>query len=387
MSLLNNKKNILILISIFTFVVITSLFLLLPAERQIAQKYNENILKKNINLSFQIPSPGKEQIKDLEANSDIEKIFPYYDLFTTLKLKRKTLSNFYTMMITNSQIDAFPFTQDKMIINKLNYSADEVIAFIDYSFAKDNNLKTGDKIDLSVGAKDINAVIGAVIINPGQFIHIRQGDGTEGSVIISIPDVTLQEISEGRIIQYGGAYIRSRNYDKTKEMLRAYKPYGRLKDRQLFPTQDEYQSYLDNFNKISYNAEIRDLKSELADSSPFPFTGILLLLFLITLQIILIIIICFNNTSTFGRACERIKNGEEIKDIIHPIKQNFISVLILNILLYTLFFIIFTATNRLYCQTGNYLLFFISFIVTMIILNILCLNLYLKFYKKRLSAV
>jgi hypothetical protein len=381
------KKSLFQFIAVLLIVVITSLFFLLPSERQIAKSYNDNILKNNVNLSFQVPSPGKDQVKELETHSAIDKVFPYYDLFANLKLKNRTLSNYYTMLITNTQTASFPFTQDSVAVKKINYSNNDTVAFIGYSFANDNNLNAGDSIVLNIGENATAAIIGAVVVDPGLFMHIRQGNGSGGAVIVSVPEGYLDEVTKGRTIQYGGAYIRVNDYDGTKNILREYKPMGRLRDRNLFSTQDEYQNYLDNFNKTSYAAEIRDLGSELGRPASFPVYGVLLTLIIAVIGIMLIVTVIFGSKSSLGINREKIKKGEYVNSIIAPIKRNYLVILLFNIVLYLLFFCIFVMTNRTYCPVVNYALLIVPFFIFLILLSALCMGTFIKFYKKQLNII
>jgi len=245
-------------------VIIISIFLLYPFEQKISGNYNINKLKKEANVSFQVPSPGKMQIQEILNNQNIEAVFPYYDLFTDVSLgNKRKLSNRYLMLITGSQAGAFPFVQESMFIKKDNIDTKKPLAFIDYGFAKKYGLSLGAEIGFNLGSVSLTAPVAAVTYNINRLMHIREGDGTEGVLIISIPESFLSDLEEsvGRTIQFGGAYIRAKNISVVKDYLKDYKPLGRLKERRLFATESEYVKYLNDFNGISYSAEIRDLSN------------------------------------------------------------------------------------------------------------------------------
>jgi len=369
-------------------VILLSIFLLSPLEQKVSENYNIKKLRQEANVSFQVPSPGKSQIQEIMDNKNIEAVFPYYDLFTDVSLKnKKLLSEHYVMLITSSQVGTFPFVQESMFVKKGNIDAKKPLTFIDYSFARKYGLSVGKEIGLNIGSISLTAPIAAITYNINRLLHIREGDGTEGMLIISIPESFVSNLEEsvGRTIQFGGAYIRTKNISAVKSYLTDYKPLGRLKGRSLFATDGEYIKYLNDFNGTSYSAEIRDLSNIFNSSSSLYIVEVFPILLLTVLLLFALLFFNFNSQKFIAIANENIKNGGSIKDILNSIKTYLIFFSIYIIILYFVLFCIIIKLDNTYYPIISSLPFFLLFSIIYVLLVIILARLYLIYYEKSLN--
>jgi hypothetical protein len=369
------------------FVFLISVFLLLPFEQKASEHYNIKKLRQNINVSFQVPSPGKAQVQELLKNQYIKNVFPYFDLFTDITIKnKKGLSNYYAMLVADSQLDTFPFIQEKMLIKKSPVDSKMPLAFIDYAFSKRYNLSVLETIDLNIGSNGFSIPIVGIIYDTNKLMHVRQGDG-EGTLIVSVPENIISELekSSGKIIQYGGAYITTENNGSAKTFLKDYKPYGRLKDRNLFTTQDEYAKYLGEFNNISYAAEIRDLSGVYSTNNVLYLFDIIPITLLTLLVLITLVLFSFNSRKYMLIARENIKNGSKVSDIIYSVKEYVTVLTVFIIVLYLIVIIIIINLDNNYYSISFVIpvttVFFTFFVLAVILLS----KIYLSYYRNHLS--
>jgi len=369
-------------------VIIISIFLLSPFERKVSENFNINKLRKEANISFQIPSPGRSQIQEIMNNQNIDAVFPYYDLFTDVSAgNKKILSDHYVMFITSSQAGTFPFVQESMFIKNGNIDTKKPLAFIDYSFAKQYRLSLGTEIGFNIGSASLTAPVAAITYNVNKLMHIMEGDGTEGILIISIPESYIPDLEEsiGRTIQFGGAYIRTKNTNAVKAYLKDYKPLGRLKDRRLFPTENEYIKYLNDFNKISYSAEIRDLSNTFTSFSPLYIVEVIPILPLTLLLLFTFLFFSFNSQKFIAFARENIKNGGSVRNILRSIKTYLFYFTVYIIILYFVLFCIIVKLDNTYYPITSSLPAFSFFGIIFVLLVIILSKIYLTYYERSLN--
>ena len=213
------------------------------------------MLATNSKLDFKIPSPSSSQILNFEKNELVEKVFPYYDLITNIKVNNSEISNQNVMIIPLKYINSFPFLNNNLIIKENLKNSSECL-FIDYAFSKKNKINISNPIEISFGTKKLPVNVSGIINNFEKLAY--KYEPNRGRILLAIDTENLHAIA-GKKIAYSGAFIRCKNSDAFKESLSTYKPYGRLKNRNQFKSQKEYNEYLTFFNNGDYRREIEYL--------------------------------------------------------------------------------------------------------------------------------
>ena len=70
--------------------------------------------------------------------------------------------------------------------------------------------------------------------------------------------VVIESVSKS----YSGAYLKVNDISKSDAYLRNYKPMGRLKTRDDFNTDEEYQIHYNSWNNASYYNEITSFNAK-----------------------------------------------------------------------------------------------------------------------------
>jgi hypothetical protein len=340
---------------------VASLFFLFPTLRTTAKQYNEKRLIAQAQVTFQIPSPSHSQIQELESNSFIQRVFPYYDVFATVKVKNRRLSNYYAMLIDDNSTDVFPLTQSALRLEYDPVSSSSPGAFVDYAFSKEYDVSIGDELTIEIGLESLSVVIAGIVLNCVDYLPLQNDSG--GALIIAISPKTLSNIA-GKTLHYSGAFLRVNDKNKAKEYLQNYKPLGLFRERSDFKTDEDYQKYIRDFTAMSYEAEIRDLTqlnnfllqagNTVLDSFPLPIIVILCL--------IIITIVSFSNQDIRHTIRTRAKNGEKETRIAKSIRASILAIIYSTSFFYILILAFVISRSKIYCPI---LFYFPTIIVTL----------------------
>jgi hypothetical protein len=338
-------------------VLLCAFLLLLPAIRNTASNYNEKSLGKKAMINFQVPSPGKQQVAELAQQSFIDDAFPYYDAFSTVQLPRgRKLSNYYIMLIEDGA--RFPFTQTSLQVTKAN-TADSPAAYADYAFAKEYGVKKGDTLSIELGAEVLSVPVTAIIENCASMTHYQQ-DGSDGSLIVSIPQSLINSLgtARGKPVLYSGAYIRANNQAQAKAYLKDYKPLGRQREADVFKSDADYSAYLKDFNNTSYEAEIRDfsMPNQFAAQNGGSLKNALLILIIISVAIMLSAFVRFSNPKTKNAVDMRIHNGGKATAVSGSVRGSVVLEVLWSAVLLTILAYVFLSSGKVYCPAASYFL-------------------------------
>ena len=218
-----------------------------------AKNYSENDLKKSVyeksNISYDIPSPTKSQLKELRSQSFVVDAFGYY--ITEAGININGNSTKAKLMISDC-VDSVEMTMfnSQRVVEKGSGSY-EIPLYIGNDFAIDNNLKIGDEITYN-GFK----LTVAAIFEPDTY---------KGCILVPVASGEFLDMIEGSTNAYSGAYIEVNDEKAAENYLRSYKPEGRLKDRAAFESDEEYQIHFDAWSDASYYNEITSFSDKLSD--------------------------------------------------------------------------------------------------------------------------
>lgn len=207
---------------------------------------------ENSSIDYDIPSPTKAQLAEIEALDFVDDAFGYYYTDGSLKIKSKSIK---TKIIFGDDLDSLSMTMyndDRLILT----SKDGLYAnplYVDYDFYIKNKLSIGD----TVYYNNIEFQVGRVYETNSYYRSA-----------VFIPLVGEQKAYIESVTKaYSGAYLKVNDSAKAEAFLRNYKPLGRLKDRGDFETDGEYQTHYNSWNNASYYNEITSFESRLASAN------------------------------------------------------------------------------------------------------------------------
>lgn len=222
----------------------------------IANTYNETSVFIGSSIDFDVPSPSNNQVIELELMEHIERVIPYIYTNKSVRIdSSNSLSNVGVLLLDNfDSIDLTMYNTSRLIEGKSSYSDNPIL--VDYRFIKSSGLYLGDVVQIDFGGSLISFTIHGIYETNTYYqsytiIGLWQGE-----------QKTITENNLGRELNYSGAYIVSSNISTTDTYLTSqYKPYGRLRDRSEFDTDDAYQIHYDAFMTGNYANEITNFTS------------------------------------------------------------------------------------------------------------------------------
>lgn len=197
-------------------------------------------------ISYDIPSPTKDQLEQIAQEDFVDQVFGYYYTETQLTFKGKNIA---TTILFSDYMSNVGFTMysDKRCIER----SDAILAnpiYIDYAYAKEYGVSLGDQLSYGNITFDVQA--------------IYETNTYYGSAIL-IPLVGAQkELIESHTKSYSGAYIKTNDDAKAQAYWYTYKPQGRLKQPEDFSTQEAYDYHYAEWNATSYLNEITNFASK-----------------------------------------------------------------------------------------------------------------------------
>ena len=310
---------------------VTSFLLVYPSIHQHASDYNAQSIYKNSQIDFIAPEPSFEQVGDLSGTNGIDKLFPFF--MTKSQVNIGGASRTTTLLLSDQfqNIDMTMYSQARLI-EKAGAEYDNPI-LVDWQFCKDTGAKIGDTVELPIGGQSVDYKIFAVYETNTLY------DG--GAIIAEISADQKAAIAEQSSNNgYSGMYISASDYNVCQSYLTTeYRPLGRLKDRDQFSDDEQYQVHYDAIMSSGYANEITDFRVRenglrLSSSSIRVWIG----------AILAIIVILGFNLAMSKRGCEkayftkqRIPKGQDVKPYY---STAFLFELIITILLYAVFLIL-----------------------------------------------
>ena len=220
------------------------------------ETHSENLLLtsvyENSDIDYDIPSPTKAQLAEIEALDFIDDTFGYYFTDGSLKVGSKSVK---TKIIFSDDLDSLVMTMYNE--NRLIYTSQDDLydnpLYVDYDFYTKNELAIGDTVYFN----NIEFQIGRVYETNSYY----------GSAVF-IPLVGVQKTYiESVTTSYSGAYLEVNDLIQAEAYLRNYKPLGRLKDKSAFSTEEEYQTHYNAWNNASYYNEVTSFSSKLSSAN------------------------------------------------------------------------------------------------------------------------
>lgn len=244
---IKNRAFVGILCSIITaFCAI--LFFARPSVNAINESYNRCSLLMNSDMSFQIPSPSKNQLKALLKKGIISDYFSYYYTETKASVGKKSFDVVLLMSDTMNRI-GFTMYSEKRIVSEGSEGQSVNYAYIDQQFAKRTGVGIGDKVSISIAGKTVDLVVTRIYENNTEF---------DKSVILCEYTGKQKNIYESAVshVSYSGAFVRSDNISAAQNSFQNYIPEGKLRSRNEFDTDAAYNSFNNAIKDSDYSLEI-----------------------------------------------------------------------------------------------------------------------------------
>ena len=214
---------------------------------QAQDKYEFESIYINTEIDFIIPSPSYAQISEIQTEANgIEVVKPYYETSAALSVNEQTCKGTALIFPDADNLDVTPYGSKRMIS-----MAEEVqpgTAVIDKMFAETNGCVIGDTITISIDNTAYKFTVVGISEN-----NTYCSDGSV-ALFLSSEDATVFETIG---IKYSAAYIKATDLSKCKNyLLEDYKPFGRLKDKEDFKSEDTYNEHLENFSNADWSKEM-----------------------------------------------------------------------------------------------------------------------------------
>lgn len=231
---------------------IASTLFAFPYINQRANEYNSQSIFKNSDMDFIVPEPSFEQVNELPGQYGIEKLFPYYLTKTQVSVNGKTRTTTVLLGDQKHNVNLTMYNENRLI-EKSDTKFDNSV-LVDWQFAHDMDVNIGDTISLSIAGNVAEYRIYAVYETNSEY------DG--GAILAFMSDEQQKAIQESsKNSGYSGMYVSASDYNACRTFLTTeYRPMGRLKNRNLFENDEQYQIHYDAVMSSGYANEITDYR-------------------------------------------------------------------------------------------------------------------------------
>lgn len=272
--------------------VLAVLLFVFPFILQVADNYNSQSVYKNTKIDFIAPEPSFEQISELPGSNGIDKVFPFFLTKTSVNTGSKSRTTTVLLSDRFENVDITMYNS-KRLIKKSDADVDNPI-FVDWQFCKDTSTDIGDTVSFSIG--DITAEYKIYAIYETNSIY------ENGAILVQLSTEQKETIvQKSQNNGYSGMYISGSDYNACQAYLtKDYRPMGRLKDRDRFDSDEQYQIHYDAIMKSDYANEITDfrIRENSLDKTASP------IMIYIGVALSAILIILFNVVMS-KRGCEK----------------------------------------------------------------------------------
>lgn len=229
---------------------IMALFFAFPYISQRANNYNSQSVYKSTDVDFNVPEPSFGQVDELVGNHGIDKVFPYFMTKTQISVNGMLRTTTVLLSDRWENVDVTMYNC-KRLIEKSDAEYNNPI-LVDWQFCHDTGANLGDMILFTIDGITTEYRIYAIYETNSIY------DG--GAVLAYISDEQKESIKQkSKNSGYSGMYISARDYSVCRSFLTTdYRPLGRLKSRELFDSEEQYQIHYDAILSYEYANEITD---------------------------------------------------------------------------------------------------------------------------------
>ena len=241
-----------------TSAMVVGLLFAFPHITQQASNYNVQSIYKNTDMDFIAPEPSYEQVTELEGQNGVDKVFPFY--LTKTQVSVNGVSRTTTVLLSDQfQTVGITMYNEARVIEKASAEVENPI-YIDWQFAKDTGAKLGDMVSFAINNEAVEFQVYAIYETNTIY------DG--GAILAQITAEQAAGIRNNSVNNgYSGMYISAADYSTCRTYLTTdYRPLGRLKDREAFDSDEQYQIHYDAIMSTGYANEITDFRVRETDA-------------------------------------------------------------------------------------------------------------------------
>lgn len=232
--------------------IVAGLLFAFPYITQQASDYNSQSMYKNTKVDFIAPEPSFKQVSELPGEHGIAKVFPFY--MTKTQVSVNGASRTTTVLLSNQfqNVDITMYN-DARLIEKSVSELDNPI-WVDWQFCHDTAAQVGDTVSFAINGAVTEFQISAIYETNTIY------DG--GAILAQINEEQADAIrSNSKNGGYSGMYVAADDYNTCRTFLTTdYRPLGRLKDRESFDSDEQYQIHYDAIMSTGYANEITDFR-------------------------------------------------------------------------------------------------------------------------------
>ena len=324
---------------------IASVLFVFPYIIQRASCYNLQSVYKNTCIDFIVPEPSFDQVNNLPGTNGIDRIFPFFVTKTQVEVNGKSRK---TTLLLSDQFQNIDITMynDKRLIDKSNIAFDNQI-FADWQLCHDTGAKIGDTVSFAVGGVNKKFTISAVYETNSIY--------DSGALLVYISKEQVETIKRNSHNNgYSCMYVSASDYNLCRKYLTTeYRPLGRLKNRESFDDEDQYQIHYNALMSSGYANEITDFRVKKTASTGDVNHSLIW----IGAIIIALVIITFNYFMS-KRGCER---GYFLGSCIHKginVRPYYIISLISECFLFLSLYVVFLSLavvfSKIYLSRSSY---------------------------------
>lgn len=344
---------------------ISSLLFAFSYVNQQANSYNSQSIYKNSNVDFIAPEPSFEQVQNLPGTSGIDIVFPFYMTKTVVNVNGNSRTTTILLSDEFDNIDSTMYNSQRLI-EKSSSEYDNPI-LVDWQFCHDTSAKIGDTVSFTLGGNNVEFQISAIYETNSVY------DG--GAILAKISEEQSKAIQQkSNNSGYSGMYIMASDYNACRSYLTSdYRPMGRLKSRDQFEDDDQYQIHYDAIMSSGFANEITDFRVK--ESSLEKKNNPLMIWIGAVLSVVLLVAF---NIAMSRRGCERayfqkhcIPKGQNVKPYY---KTAFVFEIISFVVLYVVGIVIEISRSNIYIPRSAYD-FWLAFIPAVVVVTeIICLG-------------
>lgn len=237
--------------------VITGSLFAYPCIVKQADTYNSQSIYKNTRIDFIAPEPSFEQVKELPGTHGIDKVFPFFMTKTSVYVNGTTRTTTVLLSSQEQDLDATMYTEERLIEKTASEQENPIL--VDWQFCRDTSSRLGDTVAITINGNSTEFKIYAIYETNALY------DG--GAILALVSDEQIAAIqSQSSNNGYSGMYVSASDYNTCRTYLtQEYRPLGRLKDRELFDDDSQYQVHYDAIMASGYENEITDFRIRESD--------------------------------------------------------------------------------------------------------------------------
>ncbi|MCM1054554.1 MAG: hypothetical protein NC394_03430 [Bacteroides sp.] len=245
-------RSLFSLILSIAIALITVLLFVFPFISQQANNYNSQSVYKNSSIDFIAPEPSFGQINELSGNYGVDKLFPFFLTKTSVNVGSNSRTTTVLLSDQFQNVDITMYNNNR-IIKQADTEYDNPI-LVDWQFCKDTLSDIGDAVSFSIADTTVEYVIYAIY----ETNSIYNGGAILAQLSAEQKDSIVQNAQNNG---YSGMYISASDYNTCRSYLTTdYRPLGRLKSREQFDSEEQYQIHYDAIMSSSYANEITDFR-------------------------------------------------------------------------------------------------------------------------------